>query len=197
MEFLNSPVSLKTIEEITGINKLIPDPYLNGGGLHLSIEGGTLSPHTDFHFYEKLNLYRRVNLILYLNENWTEIDGGQLELALPNDSAPAVRVEPIFGRIVIFRTDDNSVHGFTNQVGIGKVRRSIALYYYTSVDSAVFSGDQTTYWREHGNLRGVKIIRLGIYKGLLKVSRSISLLAQVVNPNQGMKLVRSRFKLRN
>src|ERR1700722_10713530 len=46
---LNSPETLSLLEEITGIRKLLPDPYLEGGGLHLSGPGGTLGMHTDFH----------------------------------------------------------------------------------------------------------------------------------------------------
>ena len=66
---LSEPRFLKALEEITGIAKLIPDPYLTGGGLHASGSGGILAPHTDFHHYRGLNLYRRVNVLVYLNDN--------------------------------------------------------------------------------------------------------------------------------
>ena len=65
---LNEPTFLNVLEVITGIKGLIPDPYFEGGGLHLSTGGGILAPHTDFHIYARLNLYRRLNLIIYFNK---------------------------------------------------------------------------------------------------------------------------------
>lgn len=53
---LPGPRFLAVLEQITGIKQLLPDPYLEGGGLHLSGPGGILSPHTDFHYYRALNL---------------------------------------------------------------------------------------------------------------------------------------------
>jgi len=115
---------------------------------HISLDAMlVLEPHTDFHIYQRLNLYRRVNLILYLNDDWTKGDGGELRLWKKSDQTkdrPEIEIEPIGGKMVIFETSDQSVHGFTNPVR--NERRSIAIYYYTSEDSSVFSGDYTTHW---------------------------------------------------
>ena len=67
---LTTPPALRFLANVTGIEKLIPDPYLEGGGLHCSAPGGQLVPHTDFHLYEGLNLDRQLNLLLYLNPTW-------------------------------------------------------------------------------------------------------------------------------
>lgn len=192
---LNSPRFLHFLEAITGTKKLIPDPYLSGGGLHLSTAGGILSPHTDFHLYKKLDLFRRINLILYLNSSWTSGDGGELELSSVNQESPTIRVEPVVGRVIIFQTDDRSIHGFTNPVKDGTMRKSIALYYYTSKETAVFSGDETTHWREHLGLESSRRLRYFIYKALLGVSRAFSIVAHLVNPNQGLGLVKQRLKI--
>ena len=194
---LSSPRFLNFLEKVTGIEKLIPDPYLEGGGLHLSTGGGILSPHTDFHIYERLGLYRRINLILYLNENWVVGDGGELELSVPGDLTPIALVEPMQGRIVLFQTDDLSVHGFRNPVRLGTERRSIALYYYTSEETSIFSGDQTTRWRDHGTIKSFSKFRFLLYKILLRISRAFSIVAQIINPNQGIGLVKSRLHQRN
>src|SRR5215471_6834089 len=45
----NGPAFLQFLERITGLKSLIPDPYLEGGGLHTSGPGGKLNPHSDFH----------------------------------------------------------------------------------------------------------------------------------------------------
>jgi hypothetical protein len=194
---LNEPDFLGNLEEITGIRGLIPDPYLEGGGLHLSAGGGILALHTDFHIYGRLNLYRRLNLIVYFNERWSVGDGGELELSLPDSTRPAALVEPLMNRAVLFGTNDVSVHGFTNAVREGTLRCSIALYYYTSTETQFFSGDQTTHWRTHGHISTLNRPRFWIYKLLLRFSRAFSIAAQSVNPNQGISLIRTRLRNKN
>jgi Rps23 Pro-64 3,4-dihydroxylase Tpa1-like proline 4-hydroxylase len=180
---LSEPRFLKVLEQITGIKQVLPDPYLNGGGLHLSGPGGILSPHTDFHYHRTLNLYRRINVLVYLNDGWSHQDGGCLSLC-DKQGEVVKTVLPDWGKVVIFRTDDRSVHGFPVPVAEGKWRRSVALYYYTAAPTADFSGDETTYWREHGEQAGfVRKSRFLVYRGLLKVSRRISIWANEVNPN--------------
>lgn len=68
------------LEKITGIRQLLPYPYLLGGGIHLSGAGGILRPHNDFHYLRALNLYRRINVIVYLNGSWSLTNGGCLSL---------------------------------------------------------------------------------------------------------------------
>lgn len=190
---LSEPRFLRVLEKISGIEQLLPDPYLRGGGLHLSGPGGILSPHTDFHFYRELNLYRRINVLVYLNDDWSLEDGGCLSL-FDEDNQPVKTVVPSFGRTVIFRTDDGSIHGFPEPVAEGKWRRSVALYYYTAVETAGFSGDEITYWREHGVQRGaVRKTRFATYRSLMGLARTISRIAAVVNPNQGLGALRTRL----
>jgi hypothetical protein len=195
---LTSSRFLQVLETITGIEALIPDPHFEGGGLHLSTEGGILAPHTDFHIYGRLNLYRQVNLILYVSDSWEPGDGGTLRLwdsRSSNPKAEEVGIDPLPGRMVIFKTDDRSVHGFTDPVGPGKLRKSIALYYYTAVDSETFSGDFTTYWRDERGV-GRSSSRIFLYKFLLEISRAFSFLAHLVNPRLGMRWWRARRKQR-
>ena len=183
---LSQPTFLRALEELTGVRRLLPDPYLRGGGLHMSGPGGVLAPHTDFHVYDDLRLYRRVNVIVYLNEAWTEADGGCLELRAAEEPTDRAVVVPSWGRCVVFTTDDRSVHGFPVPVAEGRWRRSLALYYYTAEEATTFSGDATTHWREHGAQRGtLRRLRMGSYRALLQTSRAFSLLAHLANPNQG------------
>ena len=187
IDCLSRPRFLRALETITGIDRLLPDPYLHGGGLHLSGPGGILSPHTDFHHYRAVDLYRRINVLVYLNSDWSEADGGCLTL-YAGDTAVKTIV-PAWGRTVIFQTDDRSVHGFPVPVVDGKWRRSVALYYYTAREAEQFSGDETTYWREHGQQRGlVRQLRMGVYQSLMRMSRGMSGLAHLANPNVGTSL---------
>jgi len=174
-----TPAFLKYLEAITGIEGLIPDPYFEGGGLHASGPGGVLAPHTDFHLYRRLGLYRMLNVLIYFNPGWTEADGGALELYRKGETIPGVSVVPIAGRAVIFRTDDQSVHGFTRPVAEGKWRNSVALYYYSAHDSAGFSGDTTTHWQN----RRIEGARRIAFNALIFGSRALSKLAHMVDPN--------------
>ncbi len=181
---LNSPRALRMLERITGIDGLIPDPYLEGAGLHASGPGGVLLPHSDFH-HHPLGIYRRLNLLIYLNDGWTMDDGAALELFPDAVAAQTPRsVVPISGRAVLFATDDRSVHGFTTPVAAGRERRSIALYYYTATETAGYSGDRTTVWRHLGEHRGWSWVRLQMFRGLLNVSRKASRLAHLADPNR-------------
>jgi hypothetical protein len=181
---LSAPEFLGFLETLTGIAGLIPDPYLEGGGLHCSGAGGVLTPHTDFHLYRQLELYRRINVLVYLNDGWSEADGGCLELWHKGADQPAHVVIPEYGKCVVFLTDDRSVHGFSTPIREGRWRRSIALYYYTSQEAPAYSGDTNTYWQEHGRQRGLDRARLGLYRGLRFGSRGLAFLAHRANPNR-------------
>jgi hypothetical protein len=134
----NSLAFITVIENITGIKGLIGDPYFLGGGYHEIKTGGYLSMHADFNHHPKLNLERRVNVLIYLNPGWKESYGGQLELWDTDDRGNMGKlvksIVPIMNRCVIFNTTNDSWHGNPNPVNHpeGKPRRSIALYYYTA-----------------------------------------------------------------
>ena len=180
---LNGPRFLAFLEELTGLDKLIPDPYLEGGGLHCSGPGGILTTHTDFHLYKKLDLYRRLNVLVYLNNDWDESWGGGLELYSPGaGSAPAKVVVPERGTMVIFRTDDGSPHGFNRPIADGRWRSSVALYYYTSEEAADYSGDTNTYWRQDREPSRRRRARQHAYRALIFVSRSFAFVAHRIDP---------------
>ena len=77
---MNSFEMLLWLEAVTGIEGLIPDPYFGGGGLHQIEPGGFLKVHADFNVHPKLNLDRRLNMLIYLNRDWKDEYGGHLEL---------------------------------------------------------------------------------------------------------------------
>lgn len=181
---LSSPPFLRFLESVTGIGGLIPDPYYEGGGLHCSGPEGVLVPHTDFHYYGRLKLYRRLNLLLYLNPGWEENFGGCLELWEKGAHEPAKLIVPDWGTCVIFRTDDHSVHGFSTPIKPGHWRCSVALYYYSSQEAARFSGDAYTYWQQHGTQSGLNRLRIRCYRLLTRVARKLSHIAHQANPNK-------------
>jgi len=135
IDYLNSYSFLNFLQNLTGIKeKLIPDPYLFGGGLHEIKKGGFLKIHSDFNVHPQLKLNRRLNLLLYLNKDWKDEWGGQLELWDQQMSSCQVKVKPNFNKMVIFKTTDYSFHGHPEPLTCPEnvSRKSLALYYYTN-----------------------------------------------------------------
>jgi Rps23 Pro-64 3,4-dihydroxylase Tpa1-like proline 4-hydroxylase len=130
---LNSSLFVTFLEELTGIEGLIGDPHLRGGGLHEIERGGLLGVHADFNFYKRLHLWRRLNVLIYLNAEWNEEWGGHLELWDGESKTCVKRIAPTFNRAVIFDTSSRSYHGHPHPLNCpdGQSRRSLALYYYT------------------------------------------------------------------
>jgi hypothetical protein len=129
----NTQEFLTFLEEMTGEHGLVADPYYEGGGIHSLKSGGFLKVHADFNWHNKLNLYRRLNLLVYLNEDWQDSWGGHLELWKTDMSGCEGKVAPALGTAVVFTTDDQSFHGHPDAMTCpeGVTRDSIALYYYS------------------------------------------------------------------
>ncbi len=179
LAYLNQPTVLKIIEFLTGEEGLIADPYLEGGGIHSTGEGGFLKLHTDFNWNKKLKLYRRINILVYLNKDWHLDFGGQIELAGKGASGEfntAVSLEPIFNRTVIFVTDDSSLHGQPNPVSHphNKRRNSIAAYYYLSEKPSGTSAVKRT-GTDYINENGKRIRGIFLKRALNKIKRTLSI----------------------
>jgi len=70
LNYLNAREVVNFLSALTGIEGLIPDPHLAGGGLHEIRRGGLLRVHADFNWHRQLRLDRRINLLIYLNKDW-------------------------------------------------------------------------------------------------------------------------------
>lgn len=136
---LNSDEFVAILSKLTGIPGLIADNSLEGGGLHQSKRGGFLNIHADFTVHpHKRNWRRRVNVLIYLNENWLPEYEGNLELWTRDMKVCAQKVLPIFNRCAIFNTDEDSFHGLPEPIKCPEdmTRKSIALYYFTEETAA-------------------------------------------------------------
>ena len=136
---LNSRTFLRFLEELTGIKGLISDPHFEGGGLHETKRGGHLGIHADFNLHGEMKVERRLNLLVYLNEDWDDQYRGELELWDRQMKECVVRVKPVFGRSVIFSTALDSYHGHPDplECPADRSRRSIATYYYTASEDGL------------------------------------------------------------
>jgi hypothetical protein len=130
----NSPQFLLFLETLTGIDNLLPDPYMIAGGLHVSGRGDFLKIHADFNWHHKLQAYRRVNALLYLSRDWQEDWNGALELWNREMTKPVVSLYPLFNRLIVFNVGEHSNHGQPrpNACPEGVYRTVINMYYYTA-----------------------------------------------------------------
>jgi hypothetical protein len=137
------------LERLTGIAGLVPDPHYVGGGLHQILPGGKLAIHSDFSLHPQLKLYRRINLLLYLNRDWQEEYGGYLELWDRKMRQRTASIAPVLNRCVIFNTDRFSFHGHPDPLATpdGVTRKSIALYYYAAEAGDGDVEDRPTLWQ--------------------------------------------------
>ena len=135
-DFLVSEEWVNFLEEVTGIDKLISDPSWFASGINFEPRGAHLQPHTDFNVVDKIG-WRRLNLLLYLQEGWKDEWGGHLELwpKPPNECEEddvVIRKKPEFNNMIIFETSDISYHGFDIvRCPQDKARMVISCYYYS------------------------------------------------------------------
>jgi Rps23 Pro-64 3,4-dihydroxylase Tpa1-like proline 4-hydroxylase len=135
-DYLNSKEFVDTLSTaLFGSPILSSDSGLNGGGWHIHKRGGKLNTHLDYSLHPKLNLQRKLNIIIYLNSQWQSAWGGHLGLwgnksgEQPGDLQK--EIEPIFNRAIIFDTTQNSWHGLPNYLACpeNQFRKSLAVYY--------------------------------------------------------------------
>ena len=134
LEELNSPRFVKFVSQLIGVDDLIADPSLEGGGLHQSTTGGYLNIHADFTVHPHHRKWqRRANILLYLNDEWKPEYGGDLELWSADMKHCVEKVSPVANRVLIFTTDATSFHGHPEPMRCpeGVARRSMALYYFS------------------------------------------------------------------
>lgn len=144
----NSGTFCSSLSSLTGIPGLISDPYLAGGGQHQTGRGGRLKVHSDFNVHPSLNLTRRLNMIVYLNDDWDEQWGGGLQLWDERMTRATVTVPPTIGTLVIFTCTDTSFHGLPDPLTCPpeRFRRSLAFYYFTADGET--PAPRSTLWKE-------------------------------------------------
>jgi len=129
---------LKMMQGITGIPDLRYDPWYYGAGTHENFHGAGLEAHYDFNIHPNTAFHRRMNAIIYLNQDWQDGWGGEVcfhtdPWDMANDQKVAVK--PEFNRCVVFETTEKSWHSVT-PVSLPedqrhRSRKSFTIYLYT------------------------------------------------------------------
>ncbi len=132
--FLGSASFIDTLKvkfEIAPEVEVFPDFSYDGGGYVISPPGSFLGYHADFNFSSSANMYRVLNVLLYLNENYASSNGGELHLLDSESKTVEKRVSPEMGTLLGFFTDDTPFHGVSRN-NEDFFRRSLNLYYYSA-----------------------------------------------------------------
>lgn len=141
-DYISSPEFAQIMGHITGIEGLLYDPVYQGAGTHENLSGQGMDTHVDFNLHPATGHHRRFNAIIYLNKDWKEEWGGNLELHtnpwdFENDQI--VSYPPLFNHCILFETNEHSWHGFQRlQMPDGREisRKSFTIYMYTKERAA-------------------------------------------------------------
>jgi hypothetical protein len=182
---LNSAKFMADVEYITGIPALLSDEQYEGGGMHLTGPGGRLDVHVDFNVTEHRKLFRRLNILVYLNPTWRDEWGGHIELWDKDVKVCHFRSQPIMNKCLIFETSNISYHGVTPlKTPPDVIRRSFAAYYYTKEPPANWDGKaHSTIFRARPDETLRRLVHMPLEQAKDKAER-------------GLRWVKSRIKAR-
>ena len=135
LSYLLSPVFTEALDLLTQ-TRLYPDYGLHGGGLHCHKRGGKLNTHLDYSIHPKLQMERKINIILYVTKDWNPEWGGGLGLWSHDEQTNQPKdliqsIDCLYNRAIIFDTTQNSWHGLPNEITCPEniSRNSLAVYY--------------------------------------------------------------------
>ena len=119
------------MQHIFNITNLEYDPYCHGAGLHMHPRNGRLNMHLDYEKHPITNKQRRLNVILYLNDDWQNEWNGDTQLWNNDMTKCMVKSYPKSNTAIIFVTTDQSWHGLPEIISCPEdmFRRTLAFYY--------------------------------------------------------------------
>ena len=122
------------------------DPLNHGGGLHQGKKNSFLDMHLDYNYHPlHENVWREMNLLLYLNKDWKSEYKGHLKLRdLRTDNTSELPVD--FNTLIIQQCGDYTLHGYDyTNFPENKFRTSIATYAFTKHVRQLYK-PRTTDW---------------------------------------------------
>lgn len=130
---LHSQLFMNWLSKVTGIQHLLPDPYLVGAGYSRSFNSDSLKNHVDFNWNDSIRLYRKLTLIVYLTEDWSDDWGGHLEFT-SFDKHQIKKINVKWNRAVIWQHHEHCLHGYPEPISCPNThsRKTLRLFYYVS-----------------------------------------------------------------
>jgi len=126
------------MSRITGIDGLFTNFDSLGQGVHQGAKDSYLDVHIDVNVNVEKKIWRRVNLLIYLNKNWKPEYGGDIELWDVEMKNCVVKYPCFMNKALIFVTDKNSPHGYSKiNVPEGESRKSYYSYFYTPLEEGI------------------------------------------------------------
>ncbi len=124
------PGVVKVVEEITGIQDMIPDTNLYAGGISLMAKDNFLNPHLDNSHDKDRETYRVLNLLYYVTPDWNHGNGGNLELWDEGPKHPQREITSCFNRLALMATHEKSWHS-VSKVNVDRSRCCVSNYYFS------------------------------------------------------------------
>ena len=118
------------IQSICGIDKLEPDTHLYAGGISTMKKGQFLNPHLDNSHDKDRNRWRVLNLLYYVNPNWKDHYGGDLELWPSGVKGEPIVIHSTFNRLAVMATHQGSWHA-VSPVQVDESRNCVSNYYFS------------------------------------------------------------------
>jgi hypothetical protein len=155
---------VELLSSLSGVDGLVSDSGMYGGGLHESRNGGRFAIHRDFDRHPHTALYNEMVFITYLNKGWQSSWLGALELWDASAAACVKMVQPEFGGSVLMRHGPGSYHGHATPLNMppGQVRRSLATYYYSSRLGFADQWHQPTTFLQNDSMDKLKLVLKGV-----------------------------------
>ncbi len=134
LSVIHSAGYLYLLSAITGIEHLLPDPYLQGAGYALMRRGDYFNVHADRNVAYETGLTRRLAMIIFLNKSWSAEYHGQLELWTADGRRCETSIEPLFNKTVLFEVAYPNYHGVPTPLACppNRARQSFITYYHTA-----------------------------------------------------------------
>lgn len=131
---IHSSNVIKLLENLTDIPGIIPDPHLIGAGYSRSYRNNSLKVHTDFNWNESIRAHRALSLIVYLNSQWEDSWGGNLDFYDKSNQVVVKSISPLFNRAIIWKYNHLGFHGYPQplQCPDNTYRKTIRLFFYVT-----------------------------------------------------------------
>lgn len=131
---VNSGEFVRLLARLSGVEGLVADGDLYGGGLHETRTGGSFGIHRDFDRHPRTGLRNELVVLTYLNHGWRPEWNGALELWDHRAKRAVAIFEPNFGRTVVMSHGPAHYHGHPRPMAAPPHvrRRSVATYYYSN-----------------------------------------------------------------